>query len=184
MGAVDPGTAGENEPVEKGEEVETTKCSGPSKRCPLSVTLKDTDHLGAERPNGKKTVILHLATSEKHTKEKGASVEAYATIGLAEAVLGTGPVDVTPDTASLGLISASNCPKEAEAATKLEVSPTGNKNTRDEKKETPNEPSPCTNVAKIVEDKKHASTNVLKDKPEETAVASFGTKSLMATLPV
>lgn len=105
-------------------------------------------------------------------------------MGLAETVLVTGSVDVTPDTASLGLISTSNNSKEAEAATKSEVSSTGNKYTLDEKKKTSQESSPCTNVAKIVEDKKHASTNALIDKAQETAVASFGAKSLITTLPV
>ncbi len=83
-------------------------CPGPSKRCPLPVTFKVANHMGPERPEGKKTVILHFNTSRKPTKENGAEVDTYATIGLAETVFGTGPVDGTPDTASLGLIPASN----------------------------------------------------------------------------
>ncbi len=61
---------------------------------------------------------------------------------------------------------------------------TGNLVTDVIKKVTSDEPSPCTEVAKSVEDKKHASTNAFMDKAKDAAVASFGVKSFIATLPV
>lgn len=183
-GVVDLGIVGENEFVERKEDVEVIKCLGFSKCCLLLVIFKDVDYLGLFWFEGCKIVIFYFGILKDFMDWNGIYFDIYVIIGLVEIVLGISLVDVIFDIVSLGFILVSNSLKEVEVVMKSEVLLIGNKNMFEEKKEILNEFLFCIEVVKVVEDKKYVLMNVLIECLKEIIEVLLGMKSFIVMLLV
>lgn len=113
-GIADAGIVGENEMVEKGEEVVIVKRLGFSK-CRLSLAIpKSTDYPGPAWFNGKKIATSYPNILKKYFDDNHIKAEIHVISGSVEIAPGIGLADAIFDIVSSGSTLVSNQLKEAE----------------------------------------------------------------------
>lgn len=113
-GVADIGVVGENEMLEKGEDVVVAKRLGFSK-CRLSLAIpKSIDYSDVEFFNGKKIATSYPNILTKFLDEKGIEAEIHVITGSVEIAPGIGLADAIFDIVSSGSTLVSNRLKEVE----------------------------------------------------------------------
>lgn len=121
MGVADIGVVGENEMLEKKENVVIAKRLGFSK-CRLSLAIpKDDIYEGVEYFNGKKIATSYPEILRDFFKEKNISAEIHVITGSVEIAPGIGLADAIFDIVSSGSTLVSNRLKEVEVVVKSEA---------------------------------------------------------------
>ncbi len=121
MGVADIGVVGENEMLEKKENVVIAKRLGFSK-CRLSLAIpKDDVYEGVEYFNGKKIATSYPEILRDFFKEKNITAEIYVITGSVEIAPGIGLADAIFDIVSSGSTLVSNRLKEVEVVIKSEA---------------------------------------------------------------
>jgi len=121
MGVADIGVVGENEMLEKKENVVIAKRLGFSK-CRLSLAIpKDDVYEGVEYFNGKKIATSYPEILRDFFKEKNITAEIHVINGSVEIAPGIGLADAIFDIVSSGSTLVSNRLKEVEVVIKSEA---------------------------------------------------------------
>lgn len=121
MGVADIGIVGENEMLEKKENVIVAKRLGFSK-CRLSLAIpKDDVYQGVEYFNGKKIATSYPEILKDFFKEKNINAEIHVITGSVEIAPGIGLADAIFDIVSSGSTLVSNRLKEVEVVVKSEA---------------------------------------------------------------
>lgn len=121
MGVADIGVVGENEMLEKKENVVIAKRLGFSK-CRLSLAIpKDDVYEGVEYFNGKKIATSYPEILHDFFKEKNITAEIHVITGSVEIAPGIGLADAIFDIVSSGSTLVSNRLKEVEVVVKSEA---------------------------------------------------------------
>ena len=121
MGVADIGIVGENEMLEKRENVVIAKRLGFSK-CRLSLAIpKDDVYEGVEYFNGKKIATSYPEILKGFFAEKNISAEIHVITGSVEIAPGIGLADAIFDIVSSGSTLVSNRLKEVEVVVKSEA---------------------------------------------------------------
>ena len=121
MGVADIGVVGENEMLEKKENVVIAKRLGFSK-CRLSLAIpKDDVYEGVEYFNGKKIATSYPEILRDFFKEKNINAEIHVITGSVEIAPGIGLADAIFDIVSSGSTLVSNRLKEVEVVVKSEA---------------------------------------------------------------
>lgn len=121
MGVADIGVVGENEMLEKKENVVIAKRLGFSK-CRLSLAIpKDDVYEGVEYFNGKKIATSYPEILRDFFKEKNIDAEIHVITGSVEIAPGIGLADAIFDIVSSGSTLVSNRLKEVEVVVKSEA---------------------------------------------------------------
>ncbi len=121
MGVADIGVVGENEMLEKKENVVIAKRLGFSK-CRLSLAIpKDDEYTGVEYFNGKKIATSYPEILKDFFKEKNIAAEIHVITGSVEIAPGIGLADAIFDIVSSGSTLVSNRLKEVEVVVKSEA---------------------------------------------------------------
>lgn len=121
MGVADIGVVGENEMLEKKENVVIAKRLGFSK-CRLSLAIpKDDVYEGVEYFNGKKIATSYPEILRDFFKEKNITAEIHVINGSVEIAPGIGLADAIFDIVSSGSTLVSNRLKEVEVVVKSEA---------------------------------------------------------------
>lgn len=176
-GVADIGIVGENEYMERDENVEIVKRLGFSK-CRLSLAIpKDIDYNGIEWFNGKKIATSYPGILSRFLKERGVQSEIHVITGSVEVSPGIGLADAIFDIVSSGSTLVSNRLKEVEVVTRSEALLIGNRQLDGEKKEILDELLFRMNAVKSAEDKKYVLMNVPKERLEEIVSVLPGMKS-------
>lgn len=133
MGVADIGVVGENEMLEKKEDVVIAKRLGFSK-CRLSLAIpKDDVYEGVKYFNGKKIATSYPEILKDFFKEKNISAEIHVITGSVEIAPGIGLADAIFDIVSSGSTLVSNRLKEVEVVVKSEAVLIANPNLSEEK---------------------------------------------------
>jgi len=120
-GVSDVGIVGENEMLEKQENVVIAKRLGFSK-CRLSLAIpKNTDYPGVEYFNGKKIATSYPNILKKFLEENNVQAEIHVITGSVEIAPGIGLADAIFDIVSSGSTLVSNRLKEVEVVIKSEA---------------------------------------------------------------
>jgi len=120
-GVSDVGIVGENEMLEKQENVVIAKRLGFSK-CRLSLAIpKNTDYSGVEYFNGKKIATSYPNILKKFLDENNVQAEIHVITGSVEIAPGIGLADAIFDIVSSGSTLVSNRLKEVEVVIKSEA---------------------------------------------------------------
>lgn len=120
-GVSDVGIVGENEMLEKQENVVIAKRLGFSK-CRLSLAIpKNTDYPGVEYFNGKKIATSYPNILKKFLDENNVQAEIHVITGSVEIAPGIGLADAIFDIVSSGSTLVSNRLKEVEVVIKSEA---------------------------------------------------------------
>jgi ATP phosphoribosyltransferase len=134
MGVADIGIVGENEMLEKKENVVIAKRLGFSK-CRLSLAIpKDDVYNGVEYFNGKKIATSYPEILKTYFAEKNISAEIHVITGSVEIAPGIGLADAIFDIVSSGSTLVSNRLKEVEVVVKSEAVLIANPNLSEVKK--------------------------------------------------
>lgn len=134
-GVADIGIVGENEMLEKQENVVIAKRLGFSK-CRLSLAIPKTmDYPGVEFFNGKKIATSYPAILQKFLNEKNIRADIHVITGSVEIAPGIGLADAIFDIVSSGSTLISNRLKEVEVVIHSEAVLIANPNLSPEKKE-------------------------------------------------
>jgi len=134
MGVADIGVVGENEMLEKKENVVIAKRLGFSK-CRLSLAIpKDDVYEGVDYFNGKKIATSYPEILKDFFKEKNISAEIHVITGSVEIAPGIGLADAIFDIVSSGSTLVSNRLKEVEVVVKSEAVLIANPNLSEVKK--------------------------------------------------
>ena len=121
MGVADIGVVGENEMLEKKENVVIAKRLGFSK-CRLSLAIpKDDVYNGIEYFNGKKIATSYPEILKDYFKKNNISAEIHVITGSVEIAPGIGLADAIFDIVSSGSTLVSNRLKEVEVVVKSEA---------------------------------------------------------------
>jgi len=134
MGVADIGIVGENEMLEKKENVVVAKRLGFSK-CRLSLAIpKDHEYSGIEYFNGKKIATSYPEILKDFFMEKNIKAEIHVITGSVEIAPGIGLADAIFDIVSSGSTLVSNRLKEVEVVVKSEAVLVANSNLSEVKK--------------------------------------------------
>jgi ATP phosphoribosyltransferase len=134
MGVADIGVVGENEMLEKKENVVIAKRLGFSK-CRLSLAIpKDDVYQGVEYFNGKKIATSYPEILRDFFKEKNIHAEIHVINGSVEIAPGIGLADAIFDIVSSGSTLVSNRLKEVEVVVQSEAVLIANPNLSEKKK--------------------------------------------------
>ena len=173
----DIGIVGENEMLEKQENVVIAKRLGFSK-CRLSLAIpKSLDYPGVEFFNGKKIATSYPVILKKFLKEKNIEAEIHVISGSVEIAPGIGLSDAIFDIVSSGSTLVSNRLKEVEVVIKSEAVLVANPNLSPEKKEILDELIFRMESVQRAEGKKYILLNVPNTKIQEVAGLLPGIKS-------
>lgn len=176
-GVADIGIVGENEMLEKGENVVITKRLGFSK-CRLSLAIpKSMDYTGPEFFNGKKIATSYPAILKKYLAEKNIKAEVHVITGSVEIAPGIGLADAIFDIVSSGSTLVSNRLKEVEVVLKSEAVLVANPNLSEDKKELLNEFIFRLESVQRAKGKKYILLNVPNEKIQDVAALLPGMKS-------
>lgn len=176
-GVADIGIVGENELMERGEDVVIIKRLGFSK-CRLSMAVpKDVEYAGVEWFNGKKIATSYPNILKRFLDEKGVRSSIHVINGSVEISPGIGLSDAIFDIVSSGSTLVSNRLKEVEVVMKSEALLIGNKNISQEKTEILNELLFRMNAVQAAEDKKYVLMNAPKSMVDEIVATLPGIKS-------
>jgi ATP phosphoribosyltransferase len=176
-GVADIGIVGENEMLEKGENVVIAKRLGFSK-CRLSLAVpKSMDYTGPEFFNGKKIATSYPAILKKYLAEKNINAEVHVITGSVEIAPGIGLADAIFDIVSSGSTLVSNRLKEVEVVLKSEAVLVANPNLSAEKKELLDEFIFRLESVQRAKGKKYILLNVPNEKIQDVAALLPGMKS-------
>ena len=176
-GVADLGVVGENELLEKGEDVDIAKRLGFSS-CRLSLAIpKDVDYPGLSWFEGRKIATSYPGILERFMEKHGIKTDIHVITGSVEIAPGISLADAIFDIVSSGSTLVSNRLKEVEVVMKSEALLIGNKNLSEEKKEILNELLFRIEAVKAAEDKKYVLMNIPTDKLDEIIQVLPGMKS-------
>jgi ATP phosphoribosyltransferase len=176
-GVADIGVVGENEMLEKGENVVIAKRLGFSK-CRLSLAIpKSLDYTGVEFFNGKKIATSYPVILKKFLAENNISADIHVISGSVEIAPGIGLADAIFDIVSSGSTLVSNRLKEVEVVMKSEAILIANPNLSPEKQEILDELIFRIESVQRAEGKKYILLNVPNEKIEEITNLLPGMKS-------
>ncbi|PIF05647.1 MAG: ATP phosphoribosyltransferase [Draconibacterium sp.] len=176
-GVADIGIIGENEVVEKGENVYIAKRLGFS-RCRLSLAIpKNMEYNGIEFFNHKKIATSYPATLQKFFDENEIKAEIHVITGSVEIAPGIGLADAIFDIVSSGSTLVSNRLKEVEVVLKSEAVLVANPNLSAEKKEMLDELIFRLESVQRAKGKKYILLNSPNEKITEIAALLPGMKS-------
>ena len=134
MGVADIGIVGENEMLEKNENVVIAKRLGFSK-CRLSLAIpKDDEYSGIEYFNGKKIATSYPEILKDYFRKNNITAEIHVITGSVEIAPGIGLADAIFDIVSSGSTLVSNRLKEVEVVIKSEAVLITNPNLSETKK--------------------------------------------------
>ena len=166
-GVADIGVVGENEMLEKDENVVVAKRLGFSK-CRLSLAIpKSIDYTGIEFFNGKKIATSYPVILKKYLDENNINAEIHVISGSVEIAPGIGLADAIFDIVSSGSTLVSNRLKEVEVVMKSEAVLVANPNLSAEKQEILDELIFRIESVQRAEGKKYILLNVPNDKVDE-----------------
>ena len=176
-GVADIGIVGENEFLEREEDVEVVKRLGFSK-CRLSLAVpKNVDYPGVQWFEGKKIATSYPHILRKFLSEKGVNAEIHVITGSVEISPGIGLADAIFDIVSSGSTLVSNHLKEVEVVMQSEALLIGNRQISVEKREILDELLFRIDAVRAAEDKKYVLMNAPKDKLDEIIAVLPGIKS-------
>lgn len=176
-GVADVGIVGENEMLEKQENVVIAKRLGFSK-CRLSLAIpKSIDYKGLDFFNGKKIATSYPVILRKFLNENNITAEIHVITGSVEIAPGIGLADAIFDIVSSGSTLVSNRLKEVEVVVKSEAVLISNPNLSPEKKEILDEFIFRMESVQRAEGKKYILLNAPNAKIQEIASLLPGMKS-------
>ena len=176
-GVADLGIVGENEWMEKQEEVRVVKRLGFSK-CRLSLAMpRDLEYTGLSWFEGKKIATSYPVILRRFLDERGIQAEIHVISGSVEVAPGIGLADAIFDIVSSGSTLVSNRLKEVEVVMQSEALLIAHKELNVEKEEILGELLFRMNAVKTAEDKKYVLMNVPKDKLDAILAVLPGMKS-------
>ncbi len=176
-GVADIGVVGENELVERGEQVDIISRLGFSK-CRLSLAIpKEVDYQGLEWFNGKKIATSYPHILRKFMHEHGISADIHVITGSVEISPGIGLADAIFDIVSSGSTLVSNNLREVEVVMQSEALLIGTKNLPDDKRELLEQVLFRFKAVKDAEDKKYVRMNAPKARLQEIINVLPGLKS-------
>jgi len=177
MGVADIGIVGENEMLEKKENVEIAKRLGFSK-CRLSLAIpKDDVYEGVEYFNGKKIATSYPEILKVFFADKNINAEIHIITGSVEIAPGIGLADGIFDIVSSGSTLVSNRLKEVEVVVKSEAVLIANPNLSEVKKAILDELIFRMESVQRAEKKKYILLNAPNDKLAEIESYLPGMKS-------
>lgn len=154
-GVADLGIVGENEWMEKQEEVRVVKRLGFSK-CRLSLAMpRDLEYTGLSWFEGKKIATSYPVILRRFLDERGIQAEIHVISGSVEVAPGIGLADAIFDIVSSGSTLVSNRLKEVEVVMQSEALLIAHKELNVEKEEILGELLFRMNAVKTAEDKKY-----------------------------
>ncbi len=176
-GVADIGVVGENELVERGEQVDIISRLGFSK-CRLSLAIpKEVDYQGLAWFNGKKIATSYPHILRKFMHEHGISADIHVITGSVEISPGIGLADAIFDIVSSGSTLVSNNLREVEVVMQSEALLIGTKNLPDDKRELLEQVLFRFKAVKDAEDKKYVRMNAPKARLQEIIDVLPGLKS-------
>ena len=176
-GVADLGIVGENEMLEKGENVLIAKRLGFSK-CRLSLAIpKSLEYNGLDFFNGKKIATSYPAILRKYLAENNISADIHVITGSVEIAPGIGLADAIFDIVSSGSTLVSNRLKEVEVVLKSEAVLVTNPNLSAVKQELLAEFIFRLESVQRAKGKKYILLNVPNEKIQEVAALLPGIKS-------
>jgi len=176
-GVADLGIVGENEMLEKGENVVIAKRLGFSK-CRLSLAIpKSLEYNGLDFFNGKKIATSYPAILRKYLAENNIAAEIHVITGSVEIAPGIGLADAIFDIVSSGSTLVSNRLKEVEVVLKSEALLIANPNISEAKQELLAEFIFRLESVQRAKGKKYILLNVPNEKIQEVAALLPGIKS-------
>ncbi|HEY3370170.1 MAG TPA: ATP phosphoribosyltransferase [Prolixibacteraceae bacterium] len=177
MGVADIGIVGENEMLEKNEQVVIAKRLGFSK-CRLSLAIpKDDVYPGIEYFNGKKIATSYPEILKDYFKRNNITADIHVITGSVEIAPGIGLADAIFDIVSSGSTLVSNRLKEVEVVVKSEAVLVANPNLSDAKKAILEELIFRMESVQRAEKKKYILLNAPNDKLAEIESYLPGMKS-------
>lgn len=176
-GVADIGVVGENEYLERGEDVQIVSRLGFS-RCRLSLAIpKEFDYKGLSWFNGKKIATSYPNVLRKFLTKKGINADIHVINGSVEISPGIGWADGIFDIVSSGSTLVSNNLREVEVVMESEALLVANWQMDDEKHAILNEMLFRFNAVKQAEDKKYVRMNAPKARLNEIISVLPGLKS-------
>ncbi len=177
MGVADIGVVGENEMLEKKENVVIAKRLGFSK-CRLSLAIpKDHEYTGIEYFNGKKIATSYPEILKDYFRTNNITAEIHVITGSVEIAPGIGLADAIFDIVSSGSTLVSNRLKEVEVVVKSEAVLVANPNLSEAKKAILDELIFRMESVQRAEKKKYILLNAPNDKLAEIESYLPGMKS-------
>lgn len=177
MGVADIGVVGENEMLEKNENVVVVKQLGFSK-CRLSLAIPQSDeYTGLEYFNGKKIATSYPEILKDYFLKNGVNAEIHVITGSVEIAPGIGLADAIFDIVSSGSTLVSNRLKEVEVVIKSEAVLIANPNLSEVKKAILEELIFRMESVQRAEKKKYILLNAPNDKLAEIESYLPGMKS-------
>lgn len=176
-GVADIGVVGENEYLERGEDVQIVSRLGFS-RCRLSLAIpKEFDYKGLGWFNGKKIATSYPNILRKFMTKKGINADIHVINGSVEISPGIGWADGIFDIVSSGSTLVSNNLREVEVVMESEALLVANWQMDDDKHAILNEMLFRFNAVKQAEDKKYVRMNAPKARLDEIISVLPGLKS-------
>jgi len=176
-GVADIGVVGENELVERGEDVDIVSRLGFS-RCRLSLAIpKEINYQGLEWFNGKKIATSYPNILRNFMQEHGIQTDIHVITGSVEISPGIGLADAIFDIVSSGSTLVSNNLREVEVVMQSEALLIGNKAMSAEKRELLDQILFRFKAVKDAEDKKYVRMNAPKARLDEIINVLPGLKS-------
>ena len=176
-GVADLGVVGENELLEKGEDVDIAKRLGFSS-CRLSLAIpKSVEYSGVEWFNGKKIATSYPNILNDYMRKTGISRDLHVSTGSVEIAPSIGLADGICDIVSSGSTLISNNLKEVEEVMRSEALLISNKQLTEEKKAILSELIFRIDAVKSAEDKKYVLMNAPTSKVNEITSILPGVKS-------
>lgn len=176
-GVADLGVVGENELLEKGEDVDIAKRLGFSS-CRLSLAIpKSVEYSGVEWFNGKKIATSYPNILNDYMRKTGISMDLHVITGSVEIAPSIGLADGICDIVSSGSTLISNNLKEVEEVMCSEALLISNKQLAEEKKAILSELIFRIDAVKSAEDKKYVLMNAPTSKVNEITSILPGVKS-------
>ena len=176
-GVADIGVVGENEYLERGENVQILSRLGFSK-CRLSLAIpKDVKYGGPHWFNGKRIATSYPNILTKYLRQNGISADIHVITGSVEISPGIGLADGIFDIVSSGSTLVSNNLREVEVVTRSEALLVGNWNLDDEKHAILNEMLFRFEAVRSAGDKKYVMMNAPKSRIGDIVAVLPGIKS-------
>lgn len=176
-GVADIGVVGENEYLERGENVQILSRLGFSK-CRLSLAIpKDIKYSGPTWFNGKRIATSYPNILSKYLKQNNINADIHVITGSVEISPGIGLADGIFDIVSSGSTLVSNNLREVEVVTRSEALLIGNWNLDEEKHNILNEMLFRFEAVRSANDKKYVMMNAPKNRIREIVDVLPGIKS-------
>lgn len=176
-GVADIGVVGENEYLERDEDVNIVSRLGFSK-CRLSLAIpKDVNYGGVEWFEGKRIATSYPVILRKFLQTKGIQADIHVITGSVEISPSIGLADAIFDIVSSGSTLVSNNLREVEVVTQSEALLIGNKSLTDEKKRILEEMLFRFEAVRSAQDKKYVMMNVPKSQLQAVTTVLPGIKS-------